>query len=204
MDFRHPSRVTGPSLDGELLAVLANADSDFTGRELAQLVHRPSHRGVLLALGRLVEQGIVRQRKAGRAKLYTFNREHVAAPWIEGLAGLRQQLLERMREHIAQWHIPPVVAALFGSVARGEAGPSSDLDIFLVRPVEADEDAWEEQVAALTAAATRWTGNDARVLELSEDELAGASAREPVIDDVLDQGVEVGGSLRALRRLARA
>ncbi len=202
MDFRHPSRVTGPSLDGELLTVLASADAEFTGRELAQLVDRPSHRGVLLALGRLVEQGVVRQRKAGRANLYTFNREHVAAPWIEGLAGLRQQLLERMREHIAQWRIPPVVAALFGSVARGEAGPGSDLDVFVVRPVGADEDVWEEQVVVLTAAVTRWTGNDARALEFSEDELAGA--REPVIDAVLDEGVEVGGSLRDLRRLVRA
>ena len=142
MDFRRPSRVIGPSLDGDLLTVLASADAEFTGRELAQLVGRPSHRGALLALRRLADQGIVLQRRAGRANLYRFNHEHVAAPWIEGLAGLRQQLFDRMREQIKAWPIPPLAAAVFGSVARGEAGPESDLDIFLLRPATADGDSW--------------------------------------------------------------
>lgn len=204
MDFRHPTRVVGPSLDGELLSVLAGADAEFTGRELARVVERPSHRGVLNALGRLVDQGIVLRRQAGRAHLYRLNRDHVAAPWIEGLAGLRQQLLDRTRDQIKSWSTQPVAAAIFGSVARGEAGPESDLDIFLVRPASADEDAWDEQVAVLATAITRWTGNDARPLEFSEEEFNDGGGNEPVIEDVLSEGIEIGGSLKALRRLLRA
>lgn len=181
---------------------LANAEAEFTGSELARRVGRRTHQGALNVLERLVEQGIVLRRQAGRANLYSLNRDHLAAPWIERLAGLRQQLLERMRKQVAEWPIQPVVAAVFGSVARGEAGSDSDVDILLVRPTGVDEEDWDAQVSKLTAAVTRWTGNDAQPLEFAEEELAGV-ASEPVIKDVVDHGIEVGGSLQTLRRLAR-
>ena len=201
MDFARPAKLLGPSLDGELLLVLASADAEFTGRQLAEALARSTHTGVLGALDRLVAQGIVLSRRAGRAKLYSLNREHLAAPWIEGLAGLRQQLFERMREQIATWVIQPIVAAVFGSVARGAADLESDIDVFLVRPKCPDLDAWDTQVARLTADINRWTGNDARALEFDEDEIRGPT--EPLFSDVLEQGIEVGGSLKALRRLIR-
>ena len=201
MDFEHPSHLLGPSLDGGLLLLLARAETEFTGRQLAEALGRSTHTGVLGALDRLVAQGIVLSRPAGRAKLYSLNREHLAAPWIEGLAGLRGQLVERIREQIASWTIQPTVAAVFGSVARGEAGPESDIDIFVVRPKSVELETWDEQVADLTADVSRWTGNDARALEFDEDAVRGSA--EPVISDVLEEGIEVGGSLRALRGLAR-
>ncbi len=185
-----------------MLLALASADMSFTGHDLARRAGLPQ-RTTQDALNRLTPQGIVLVETAGRAKLYSLNRDHVAAPWIEGLAGLRQQLLARIRKQISEWPVQPVVAAVFGSVARGEAGPESDLDLFLVRPSAADLDAWDAQVSALTSAITRWTGNDARELELGEDELNPAVGQEPVIKDVLEQGIEVGGSLRALSRLVR-
>ncbi|HWH46063.1 MAG TPA: nucleotidyltransferase domain-containing protein [Thermoleophilaceae bacterium] len=204
MDFRRPLRVVTPTLEGDVLRVMAGADAEFTGGEVHRLVEHGSRDGVRDALDRLVDQGVVLCRPAGRAHLYRFNREHVAAPWIEGLAGVRQQLLERLRSEIEGWAVQPVAAAVFGSVARGEAGPESDLDVFLVRPASADEDTgWDEQVAALAAAVTRWTGNDARPLEFREDELAAGAGDEPVLRDVLEHGIEIGGSLRALRRRVR-
>lgn len=40
-----------------------------------------------------------------------------------------------------------------------------------------------------------WTGNDARVVEYSDDELrAAAMAREPLLDDVSRQGLTVAGT----------
>lgn len=203
MDFREPHLVVGSTLDAALLMVLARAETQFTGRELAHRIGRESHGGVLLALRRLTKQGIVLQGEAGRAKLYRLNRDHVAAPWIQGLTGLRQQLMDRIRNQISSWTIQPRAAAVFGSVARGEAGPESDLDLFLLRPSLTDMEVWDEQVGALTDAITRWSGNICRELEFDENDLGLDVDLEPVIRDILDQGIEVAGSLATLRRLAR-
>lgn len=205
MDFRHPLRVVTPTLDGDVLRVLAAADAEFSGREVHQLIGHSSENGVRKALARLVEQGVVQSRKVGAATLYRFNTEHVAAAWIEGLLGLREQTAERLRAQIKGWTVRPVVAAMFGSAARGEARSSSDLDLFLVRPSGADEEIWDAQLDALVEAATRWTGNDARPLVLDEDDLQDALRDEPVIQDILDEGVELTpSSLRTLRRLRRS
>lgn len=202
MDFKRPGQILSSSAEPAVLLALASADVSFTGHDLARRTGLPQ-RTTQNALNRLTPQGIVLVETAGRAKLYRLNRDHVAAPWIEGLAGLRQQLFDRIRDAIEEWTIPPVAAAVFGSVARGEAGPQSDLDLFLVRPSAADSDAWDEQVSALTSAITRWTGNDTRELEFAEDELDSAAGQEQVIKDVLDHGIEVGGAIKALRKLVR-
>lgn len=202
VDFSHPSRAVAPNLDSEILVALAKTDEEFTGLAIARMVDRPA-RSVQGALDRLVDQGVVLMQRAGRAKLYSLNRDHLATPWIEGLAGLRQQFFDRVRKNISEWSLQPTAAAIFGSVARGDAGPESDIDLFLVRPSSADPDAWDEQVSVLTAAMTRWTGNDARELEFGEDELDSALGQEPVIKDVLDHGIEVGGSLRVVRKRVR-
>lgn len=44
----------------------------------------------------------------------------------------RDEILERLRAHMAEIHALGVKRlALFGSVARGEAGPRSDLDVLV-------------------------------------------------------------------------
>lgn len=52
----------------------------------------------------------------------------------------------------------------------------------------------------LQPAATALTGNDERILEIDEDELGGGRI-EPVLKDVLREGVELVGSRRKLQRL---
>jgi arsenite-transporting ATPase len=64
-----------------------------------------------------------------------------------------------------------VYAALFGSAARGDMRPDSDIDIFLVRPTGSQLEAWERASSAFADRVTRWTGNDARVLEMTQAEV---------------------------------
>lgn len=200
MEPSRPLRVVTASLDGDLLAVLAGADAAFTGLQVARLVGA-SGEGARRSLARLVAQGIVTKESAGAAHLYRLNRDHLAAPAIVALAGLRAALVDRLRTTLAEWRPRPDYAAVFGSVARGEERPDSDLDVCVVRPwdVDADDEAWRRQVAALEAAATRWTGNDTRVLELSAgDDLEPGRS---VVDDVLRDGIALAGDPAALRRL---
>src|SRR5215207_3614203 len=206
MDFQRPLSVVAPTLDGDVLAVLAGAEEEFTGRRIHRVLGRGSEQGVRKAADRLVEQGIVIRRQAGQAKLYGLNRSHLAAPYVEGLGGLREELVERLREKVKAWEIFPSVILLFGSVARGDAGPESDLDLFVLRKLATDEDdpKWEEQLFDLEREATAWTGNEARLIEYGKDDLDDPAVRD-VAEEALEDGVSVfGGRLRLRRLLNRA
>jgi hypothetical protein len=204
MDFRHPLSTVTPTLDGEVLVALAGVDAELTGREVHRLANRGSEHGVRKALDRLVEEGVVSRRPAGSAKLYKLNREHLAAPAIEALAGMRRELLRRMREAVAAWRVPAVGVIVFGSFARGEATRESDIDMLVIRPSggDADDSDWSGQVNGLAAAVTAWTGNDTRVLEYSEDEIPQLDDEE-VLVNAFSEGVEITGSIGRLRRTHR-
>ncbi len=205
MHFGRPLQTLTPTLDGDVLSVLARTDTEMTGREIQRLAGHGSHQGIRNAADRLAEQGVVLRRPAGSANLYKLNRDHVAAPWIEGLATLPEQVLERLRSAIGAWTQPPTLAVLFGSVATGLSTPTSDLDLLIVRPVgcDPDEPTWRAQISSLEEQATAWTGNDARIMEYDAQALS-RDEKEPLLEDVLRDGIELHGSLRTLRRLKRA
>lgn len=203
MDFHRPLLAVTPTLDGDVLAALAYAEEEFSGRQLARLVGRGSAEGIRRAADRLAAQGVVHRRSVGAANLYRLNRDHLAAPWIEGLASLREQLVDRLREEIASWETRPMVALLFGSAARGEATTRSDIDLLMVRSAGCDPDSepWQTEILTLQQRVTAWTGNDGRVLQYGEHELSGQGPAEPVVEHALNDGIELFGAKRTLRGL---
>jgi predicted nucleotidyltransferase len=205
MDYRRPLLVVTPTLDGDVLAALAGGDVELSGRELARHVDHGSTEGIRRAADRLVAQGTVLRRAVGGAHLYRLNRDHLAAPHIEGLANMRGELIKRLRERLESWSKPAKVALLFGSVARGQASADSDLDILVIRParVDGDGDEWRAQLLELERSATAWTGNDTRVVEFAEHEAPGPGT-ETVLADALVDGIELYGSRRTLKRLMAA
>jgi len=192
-----------PSVDSAVLAVLARTTRAQTGRQVALAAGR-SPSGVRPVLDRLAEQGLVDSERAGRAYIYTLNREHLAAPAIEALAGLRSGLVDRLRQEIAEWRIAPSHASLFGSTARGDGDAASDVDLFIVRPegTEAEDAIWRGQLDRLAEGVRRWTGNHAGIAELSTDQLAALRERRPPVLTDLDAdaltlfGPGVGALLR--------
>lgn len=205
MDFWRPLSVITPTLDGDVLAVLAGANEEFTGRHIHRVLGRGSEPGVRKAAERLVDQGIVVRRQAGQAKLYALNRDHLAAPCVVALATLRAQLIECLQERVKAWRLPAHTVLVFGSVARGQARAESDLDLLVVRFDDTDDEApeWCEQLADLERDATAWTGNDARVIEYGESDLVDPGVRR-VVESALRDGLEVSGSRRRLRALLRS
>lgn len=202
MQAQHPLAVVTPTLDGDILTVLALSDARFTAGWIRRLMPTRSYNGIRRALSRLAEQGIIDVELVGNTYSYTLNREHLAAGPIVALANLRGTLLDRIRAQMASWPIQPVYASVFGSTMRGQMRPDSDIDIFVVRPDDADRPAWQEQTGDLAARVTRWTGNDGRVLEMAESELRAGVGAEPVLDDIAELAAgTVAGDPAWLRRI---
>jgi predicted nucleotidyltransferase len=203
MELNHPLRVVTPTLDGDILRVLAQVETEFTPPEIHRLIGEHSVAGIRKGLERLVVQGIVLQRGAGRASLYQLNRSHLAAPAVMQLAGMREELISRMRDELSGWSIRSVYAALFGSAVRIDMQAESDIDVLVVRPrdIEADDDVWANQLYELSKQVYGWTGNSTNLLEFSEDEIArGAQDRDPVLASIRKEGIRIQGQSNYLRR----
>src|SRR5258708_733785 len=108
MDFSHPFRAITPTLDGDVLAVLALADSSFTTGQLHGMMPQCSDDGIRKVLRRLTGQGIVLADRAGNSYLYRLNRNHLAAGPVRALAELRATLVAGIEEALARWDPLPV------------------------------------------------------------------------------------------------
>jgi predicted transcriptional regulator len=202
MELSRPLSTVTPTLDGDVLAVLARHDATFTTGQLHRVLTQHSEEGIRRVLQRLTKQGVVQSDRVGNAFTYRLNFDHLAAEHIIGLARLQETLLNRLEDRLASWAVPPIYAAVFGSAARGSMTVDSDLDLLLVRPDDAPADLWDGQVDQLVSDITRWVGNDARSLQFTTGELA-ARRDEPVLHSVLSEGLTVAGTRAWLHKQLR-
>ena len=201
MLLHRPFEALTPTLDGDVLLVLARADASFTGGELARLVPHASPDGVRKAVKRLVAQGLVTMEQVGRAHNYRLNRRHVLADAVLSIARAGDLLRERVHEHVHGWPVRPEAVILFGSAARDEMQADSDIDLLVVAE---REDEVEGAVADLSSAATAWTGNDTRVVQLHPQEVLEAMrAGDTLMGELLEDGQTLWGPTRYLQRIWR-
>jgi predicted nucleotidyltransferase len=193
VELNRPFATVTPTLDGDVLAVLATHDVTFTTGQVHRVLNRYSEEGIRKVLARLVQQGVVRAERVGHAYAYRLNNAHLAAEPIVALAKLFSKFLSQLEEKLSGWDHRPAYAAVFGSAVRGTMTADSDGDLFLVRENDTPATEWEIQVNELAAAVTAWTGNDARVVEYTVAELRAART-EPMVQDVLEHGLTVAGS----------
>ena len=131
---------TAPSLASLLFGVyrrqalgllLLNPDREFHVRELSR-VTATSPGTMHKELSRLAEVGILQRRMLGNQALYSANRQCPIFDDLRnifrktsGLTDVIREALHPLRESIA-------TAFVYGSVARGEEGPNSDIDLMVV------------------------------------------------------------------------
>lgn len=206
MELSNPISSVIPSAHGAILAVLAHADAPLSGRQIAKLaggqVQQPRANDVLREL---TAAGIVYCERHASVHLYRLNRDHVVAEAIMMLANLRERLIQRMREAVLSWVIAPVAVWMFGSAARGDAGPHSDIDVLIVRhdTVDLDSESWQQQLSNLSSAVTAWSGNDCQILEFSRSELAELVASDERLVTELRSDALVIAGISPLRLLGR-
>ncbi|MGH3958768.1 nucleotidyltransferase domain-containing protein [Mycobacterium sp.] len=193
MELNRPFATVTPTLDGDVLAVLATHDVTFTTGQIHRILNGFSEEGIRKVLSRLLLQGVVLADRVGNAFAYRLNTEHLAAEPILALAKLPNTFLARLERQLSNWEHPPIYAAVFGSVVRGSMTVHSDVDLFLVQDDHTPQPLWTRQVNDLATMVSRWTGNDARPVEYTIAELRAART-EPMVRDVLDHGLTVAGS----------
>jgi predicted nucleotidyltransferase len=190
MFFDEPFGGIIPGALGAVLSVLLRTDAPLTGRE----IHRLAGQGhslwsVQQAIRTLGDMGLVETQSVGRAGVTTINENHVAA------AALRRLLdpIALLREAISEVVDNDVSAViLFGSIARGEATPSSDIDLAVIAPRT-----WRARTQLEDHVRAR-LGNDCDIVVFTARTFAQlASSGEPVVGDIMRDGVAlIGGKPR--------
>lgn len=118
-----------------VLRLLAGQSAELTGRQVAELVGM-SQPGIAGTLHHLAGLGVVQRRRAGQAILHQLDRENllvktIVLPALAAEANLIEDLKSELR---AAFDPLAVSIVIFGSVARGESTPGSDIDVLVVTP----------------------------------------------------------------------
>ena len=180
-----------------MLEVLAGTESGLNAVQIARLARRGTRTGQRPVLDRLVEHGLVIAEPANTGYLYRLNRDHVLTPTVLAAVGARAQVLERLTRACEQVEPRPVHASVFGSFARREAGPDSDIDLMLVvgDDVDTQEAAFVDQLRSLEDRVLAWTGNRLETLVFTGARLAQVvGAREPIVATWSTEAVTLFGS----------
>lgn len=193
MFFDEPFGGVVPGARGAVLAVLMRTGTPLTGRQIHGLISDSySLWTVQEALKALTRLGLVDTQSVGRAGIHSINEEHVGVSALRAIVDPVAVLRDVVSE-IAGAEVRSVI--LFGSVARGEAETASDVDLAVVAPR-----GWDKRVE-LEDGVRKRLGNACDVLVFTPAEFDRlASSGEPVVTDILRDGVALVGTLPRLRR----
>jgi predicted nucleotidyltransferase len=187
MDLGSPVLDVAPAVRGALLQALARLEQPVTRRRLAAVAGvAPGNASAVIE--ELIQAGLVSETVAGRSSMVVLNRSHLAAGPVLALAGLRGELIRRLRERLSAW-ADLRGAWLFGSVARGDAGSGSDVDLLIVVDDLRSTDL-HERLSRLQADVRSWTGNDVQFVEHSPSSWRKlVRAKNPLVEQIRLDGI---------------
>ena len=128
-----------PGTKRKILALFfLNPDQEYYFSEVVRLTG--TRQGVIQReLNSLSEAGILTSEKRGRQKFYTVNRKHPIFPDLRNIVFKTYGVIGRIREALEPFGEKVTFAFVYGSFARGEEVPGSDLDLFVIGTVELDD-----------------------------------------------------------------
>lgn len=118
--------------------LLMRPDQDFHGREISRLTGVDAG-NAQRALKRMEQAGLLKSSRAGNQVRYKANRASPIFPELQGIIRKTVGLADILREALDPLSKRIEVAFVFGSVARGEEGPASDIDLMVIGTVSFDE-----------------------------------------------------------------
>lgn len=182
--------ILGTQAKVRLLRALLPLESPASGRE-AERLGGVSHRSATRALDDLAALGVLDRTVTPATHLYRINREHDLVPFLESLFERESARLASLREDIEAALVSTgltdsvVSVALFGSAARGEAGPDSDLDLCVLVRDRSRPDAASNLLEALSDRLHERYGARASVLALPVPEARHRfDDGDPLLEDI--------------------
>lgn len=165
----------------------------LSGNALAQMVgvSRPRANQALRVL---VSLGALSQRAVGKAFLYKICPEHTLVKQIfMPLLEFQKNIYANLGQLIAKHSKPhPVAIILYGSFARGEENPDSDIDIALIYPQKTNIP--PENLESLITTIRKHYGNTLSVQILCKQQLFdGYKSGQPLITNIINEGLVLHG-----------
>lgn len=151
---------------------MAMVSGELTGRRVAYLSGVPPVSAARV-LSALVEVGLVQSRYLGQSRVYQLNRDHALWAGLDMLLNSASRVEAKITELCESFAPRTTTIAIFGSFARGDAGPQSDIDIVLVSKDEADTDQRFDLTDALSAQLSTMTGNTVDIIDIVDADLEG-------------------------------
>lgn len=153
-------RALGDPVKIRTYRLLARHPEGLTGRGIAALIQTSPFK-INQVLRQLVEEGILEASVVGKAHLYRFRQGHVL---VEELIRHALDFEDRIFESlggkiIALLNPKPLSVILYGSAARGDEGPTSDLDLYFIYADETKDMSIAETMRTLSEKITRSYGN---------------------------------------------
>ncbi len=188
--------IWGEALAMRILRYLCRAGGAHTGRAIGQAVQL-SHSAVHRALEPLTVREIVDAEPQGRAILYRLNEEHWLVrtglrPLFEAELGFFPRLGEAIQ---AAAKVPLRSVILFGSVARGDARPDSDIDLLSLTMTSDTQETGEAHLLAAAPSLRRQFGRPISCLVWSAGEfMRRFRADDPLVRDILNTGDTIAGA----------
>ena len=178
-----------------VMRALQDTTVGFTGNQVAREA-RMHPRSAFKALGALEVLGLIHRRRGGRDHLFTLNRDHVLL--VEGVIPVLEaesQMLERLQATLRQLLSRKLVACIiFGSVARREENPESDVDLCCIVRSERERTRVQDALDANAAQLFLRFGAKIAPIFFTEVEFLG-NGRTPLVKEILADGIVVAGKL---------
>ena len=198
--LRHPlDSVLGSVTKVRLLRALLPLERPVSLREAARLAG-VSPAAASGALDELAALQIVDRREATSQHLYTVNRANRLTDALAGLFAAeeerRETLMDALRSDVEGGQPRPSVeaAALFGSAARGDDRPDSDLDLLVIAEGPGDEEAVWAHLVEVKERYRREFGVKLSPVVLTLERLRErARDGDPLIDNVVEDGIKLTG-----------
>ncbi|HEY8718426.1 nucleotidyltransferase domain-containing protein [Pengzhenrongella sp.] len=208
----NPISTVIPSVEGRVLQVLARTDMPLSGSRIAALIPNVSVEGVRRALHRLLASGFVIAEPVPPAILYSANGDHLLWPAVALLMSDADQIVLLLQRRIIKFidmlirdkqDRERLTIALYGSVARGDSRPDSDIDVVLIAPDDMREEAVDGLVSTLIDGVEAATGNECNVYAATRSQLDQLIEEgDPMIASWLSDAVTFQGP--DLRRYIKA
>lgn len=182
--------VFGTSERVKVLRALARYPKEFTSRELSGYCS-VSVRGVIDILTLFEQYGFIKSRRVGKSILWKMDENNcltksLILPFFEVERNLLGHLKRRISTRVKRF--PVQKAVLYGSVARGDERPDSDIDLLLVVK---EKDKWVEELQdRLRGEILQLFGNMLSILVCTSSEykkLGGELKKE------IDEGIVISG-----------